>query len=83
MGLVVNRCDYYLLSCDLIDLALGSSMAQITISDGFVSIVASSPLSALRIQIWAENYISTRGIILAIFVDEPEFPLEFWSKILL
>lgn len=58
-------------------------MPQLTVSDKFISIIVSDPSAALRFQFWAEDHLHLRGTMLTIFVDEPEFPLEFWSRLLL
>lgn len=57
-------------------------MFQITISDQFVSIIAPDPMSALKLQMWAEDNLDYEGMVLTIFVDQPGFPREFWNRII-
>ncbi|GAB4237622.1 MAG: hypothetical protein Kow00121_64620 [Elainellaceae cyanobacterium] len=58
-------------------------MFQLTISGTFVSIVVPNPAAALKLQLWAEENFYMRGATVAIFVNEPGFPYEFWIKMLL
>jgi hypothetical protein len=53
------------------------------ISGRFISVIVPDPAAALKFQFWVEDGLHLRGLTVAIFVDEPGFPLEFWSKVLL